>query len=85
MDKPMTLLYEEIKQGVAELVYGSGFPAFVVKPIIKDLLDDIENIEKRQYEYDREQYEIYLKSQCVTSDIRDFENEDAVNAKPKEE
>ena len=60
MDKPQTVAYEELRLDIASLINTSGVPAFIVKPIIKDLLYELEEIEKKQYEYDKAQYESYL-------------------------
>ena len=62
MNKPITVVREETKRGLIDLINNSGLPAFVVEPIIEDILIEIKNVAKKQYEYDLEQYNSYLQS-----------------------
>lgn len=57
MSKPITVAYEDLKSGIAELINGSGLPAFMIEPVIKDFLIEIKDVAKQQYEYDKEQYD----------------------------
>lgn len=56
MDKPITVVYEDFKQEIADLINNSGLPAFIVEPILYNLLMETRNSVKKQYEYDKEMY-----------------------------
>lgn len=63
MNKPITIVREEIKDKIAEVINSSGLPAFVIEPILNDFLIEVRNIAKHQYEYDKQQYEMTLKKE----------------------
>lgn len=60
MNKPVSVVYEELKGGIAELINASNLPAFVIESVIKEFLIEISDVAKKQYEYDKEQYEASL-------------------------
>ena len=57
MNKPITMVYEEFKQQLADLINNSGLPVFVIEPILQSYLSEVRTLVKRQYEYDKAQYE----------------------------
>ena len=62
MNKPITIIREEIKDKIAEVINTSGLPAFIIEPILSDFLIEVRNVAKHQYEYDKQQYELSLKN-----------------------
>ena len=62
MNKPITVIREEVKEQIAAIINNSGLPAFVIEPILQDFLIEVRNIAVRQYEYDKQQYNAFLKS-----------------------
>ena len=62
MNKPITIIREEVKQGIADIINNSGLPAFIIEPIIQEFLIEIKNVAKLQYEHDLEQYNLQLKA-----------------------
>ena len=62
MNKPITIVREEVKEQIAAIINNSGLPAFVVEPILQDFLMEVRNIAIRQYEYDKQQYNASLKN-----------------------
>lgn len=40
----------EVREKIVETINNSGLPAFVLKNIIKELYDQLSNIEQQQYE-----------------------------------
>lgn len=60
MNKPATIVYEELKRDIAELINASSLPPFVLESLIKDFFIEISDVAKKQYEYDKEQYESEL-------------------------
>ena len=63
MNKPITVVREETKAKIAEVINASGLPAFVIEPILNDFLIEVRNVAKHQYEYDKQQYELALKKE----------------------
>jgi preprotein translocase subunit SecB len=60
MDKPITVVYEDLKQKLANLINNSGLPAFMIEPILQSFLYETREIAKRQYQLDKIQYEKFL-------------------------
>jgi len=40
----------ELREKLAEVVNDSGLPAFILKPIVKEMYEQLINIEQQQYE-----------------------------------
>lgn len=57
MKKPVTLVLEETKTKLAEIINTSGLPPFVIEPILSTFLQEAHAASKRQYEIDKLQYE----------------------------
>lgn len=62
MNKPITIVREEVKEQIAAIINNSGLPAFVIEPILQDFLMEVKNVAIRQYEYDKQQYNASLKN-----------------------
>ena len=71
MNKPITVAYEDLKQEIANLINNSGLPAFMIKPILKDYLNEVDIVIKRQYQLDKSQYEMALSKAKENGDIKD--------------
>ena len=57
INKPVMLLREDFIMNLSDLINESGLPLFVVEPILGEVLSNV-NIElKKQYEYEKMQYE----------------------------
>ena len=67
MNKPITLIREETKQDLINIINQCGLPAFVIEPIVQNILTEVKTAVKREYEYDRQRYESYLESECEMS------------------
>lgn len=61
MNKPLTVIYEELKKEMADLINNSGLPAFMVEAILKDFLTETRIASQRQYQLDKTQYDKFLK------------------------
>lgn len=57
MNKPITVLHEEFKQDLTNLINDSGLPAFIIEPILQSYLNEVRVIMKNQYQIDKTQYE----------------------------
>jgi hypothetical protein len=69
MNKPITIIREEVKQGIADIINNSGLPAFIIEPIIQEFLVEVRNVAKLQYERDLEQYNLQLKTSEKTDSL----------------
>lgn len=65
MNKPITVLYEDLKQELANLINNSGLPAFMIESILQSYLYETRMVVQKQYLLDKAQYEEYLvKENC---------------------
>lgn len=62
MNKPITVIYEDFKQELANLINNSGLPAFMIEPVLQNYLNETKVVMQKQYESDKAKYEEYLKS-----------------------
>lgn len=70
MKKPVTLVIEETKTKLAEIINTSGLPPFVIEPILSTFLQEAHAASKRQYEIDKLQYE-----QAVAKEQEDLDRD----------
>ena len=64
MIKPSTIVYEEFKQNLANLINNSGLPAFIVEPVLRDYLNEVQIMAQRQYMADKTAYEKALAEEA---------------------
>lgn len=69
MNKPITLIREETKQQLADVINNSGLPAFVIEPILAEFLNETRMAAKKQYEIEKTQYELFLKQEQEKTEI----------------
>lgn len=74
MKKPVTLVIEETKTKLAEIINTSGLPPFVIEPILSTFLQEAHAASKRQYEIDKLQYEQAIAKEQEDLD-RDIEKD----------
>lgn len=77
MKKPVTLVIEETKTKLAEIINTSGLPPFVIEPILSTFLQEAHAASKRQYEIDKLQYEqaIAKEQEEQNEDVKKDESE----------
>lgn len=77
MKKPVTLVIEETKTKLAEIINTSGLPPFVIEPILSTFLQEAHAASKRQYEIDKLQYEqaIVKEQEDLDKDIEKDKSE----------
>ena len=73
INKPVMMLREEFITNMSNLINNSGLPLFIVEPIVRDMLMEINVAVKKQYEMEKAQYEQALMNQVETVDV-DSEN-----------
>lgn len=62
INKPIMILREEFMMNMSNLINKSGLPLFVIEPIMRDMLMEVNAGVKRQYEMEKAQYEQALMS-----------------------
>lgn len=73
MNKPITLVIEETKTKLAEIINTSGLPPFVIEPMLNTFLQEAHMAAKRQYEIEKLQYE---QSIAKEQEEQEEQNED---------
>lgn len=74
MNKPITLVIEETKTKLADVINTSGLPPFVIEPMLSTFLQEAHVASKRQYEFDKIQYKQALAKEQENSD-KDIEKD----------
>lgn len=62
VNKPIMILREEFVTNMSNLINNSGLPLFVIEPIMRDLLTEVNIGIKKQYEVEKAQYEQAIKN-----------------------
>lgn len=78
MNKPVSLIREEVKNELADTINNSNLPPFIIEPILQDLLREVHVAVVRQYENDKAMYERSLNEKTtkeVFDDLIESENE----------
>lgn len=57
MEKPFTVVYEDFRQDLANLINTSGLPVVIIENVLQSYLNEIKSIAKKQYEIEKAQYE----------------------------
>lgn len=57
MDKPITVLRQELINTIADAINSSGLSPVLIVPILKDMLAEAQLAMQRQYEIEKAQYE----------------------------
>lgn len=57
MQKPITIIREELKNNIVELINNSNLPAFIVGDVVEKILFECRKLEQQQYEQDKKTYE----------------------------
>lgn len=69
MNKPISVVYEEFKDELANLINNSGLPAFVIEPVLQDYLNEIKIIKEKQYQMEKAQYEESIKKEIEQEEV----------------
>lgn len=60
MDKPFSMLYEEFRQEFANLINNSGLPPFVIESVLKNYINEVNSLARKQYQIDKAKYDSLL-------------------------
>ena len=72
MDKPFSMIYEEFKQKMEDIINNSGLPPSVIESVLKNYLNEVTNIAKNQYQIDKAEYEKFLLKDICEEEITDI-------------
>lgn len=54
--KPLSVARAEFMDGIVDMVNNANLPMFVVEYILKDVLEEVHSVARKQYEKDKEEY-----------------------------
>ena len=57
MNKPFSVIYEEFKQNLADIINNAGMPPAIIETVLQNCLYEINAVVKAQYNRDKTQYE----------------------------
>ena len=63
MNKPFSLICEDFKKELTDLINNSVLPPSIIELILQSYLIEVNNAAKRQYQYDKIQYENILTNE----------------------
>ena len=65
MEKPITMVIEDTKKQIAEIVNKSGLMPVILEPMFKDLYQEISVLMQRQAQSEKEEYEKALAEEEI--------------------
>ena len=68
MNKPLTMIYDDFKAELTNLINNSGLPAFMLESILQNYLNEIRIIMQKQYQFDKSQYDKSLAEENANKD-----------------
>lgn len=83
MNKPITIVVEDFKNDMINLINTSKLPLFVVEYILKDLIQDVHSGHLKQLQIDKQKYEQYLQEAAATESMAIAECEKTTPQKVK--
>ena len=63
ISKPFSMIYEEFKMGLANLINNSDLPMSVMATILENYLNEVNGVARQQYQNDKARYEKALFEQ----------------------
>lgn len=61
MNKTISIIYEEFKEDFSNLINNCNLPICMIETILENYLQEVKIIAKKQYEFDKKQYEESIK------------------------
>lgn len=62
MDKPLSLIIDDFKTDLANVINNSNLPPVILKPVIKEIYDEIKLLQVQELQNDKIKYNEYLNS-----------------------
>ena len=63
MEKPISMILNETKLGLANICNQSGLPSYMLEPILKELYLEAKELAKQQLKQDEEMYKASLNKE----------------------
>lgn len=57
MNKPFSIIYEEFRQELMNLINNSKLPPFIIESVLQNYLNEVHSFAKNQYNLDKKRYE----------------------------
>lgn len=57
MNKPFSMLYEEFRQGLTDLINNACLPPFIIESVLKNYINEVSGLARNQYQNDKAKYE----------------------------
>ena len=76
INKPITVIREEVIDSITSVINNSMLPAFVIENILRDMHLEAKAVAQKQYEIDRQRYEEALaeyKNSLIDKEVEDDE------------
>ena len=67
LTKPASIVYEEFRQELVNMVNNSGLPAFIIELVLRDLYEAVKDAANNQYKSDKAMFEEQLANQFANS------------------
>lgn len=71
INKPMSIVREELISGIIGVINNSGLPLYFVEPILKELLNEVSEAAQKQINSEKIQYENAIKAQDAAKKAED--------------
>lgn len=71
INKPMSIVREELISGIIGVINNSGLPLYFVEPILKELLNEVSEAAQKQINSEKIQYENAIKAQAAAKKAED--------------
>lgn len=69
MEKPITLVREDLIQNISNVINESKLPPFVVEPILQNILLEVRTAMQRQYEVEKDAYAKALQEKDTSDSV----------------
>lgn len=73
MNKPFSLVYEDFKQELANIINNCGLPASVIELTLQNFLYEVRDVARNQYKTDKYQYEKSLEENYEKNNLTNNE------------
>lgn len=65
MDKPISVVIEEVEKNLIDTINTSNLPAFVIESILYKLFNEAQIAKKRQYDMDLKKYQESIHQESI--------------------
>ena len=62
MNKPFSILYEEFRQGLTNLINSSELHPLIIESVLKNYISEVSGFASKQYQIDKAKYEDEMRN-----------------------